>query len=322
MNDRIGIAGSGAWGTALAACLASAGHEAIVWGRNPEKQALIENSRQHPSLPGLRATKGIRFTSDARELAGLINLIIALPAQSIRQTAPSLQESGVAPENIVLAAKGLETGTLRTMPELAAEFWSDAKSSILSGPTFAAELAKGLPGAAVVAGQTAEQADRLAALFTGSALRVYASTDITGVALGGAIKNVMAIAAGAVSGAGLGSNARAAIIARGLVEMTRLATALGARPETLSGLSGLGDLVLSCTDEQSRNYSLGFALGQGEQPSGALTEGAHTVAPLLALARKHDVEMPISAAVDAVLNHNLPLNEAVVRLMSRPGRAE
>lgn len=211
---------------------------------------------------------------------------------------------------------------MRSMPALAAEFWPEADIAMLSGPTFATELSRGLPGAAVIAASSVEKAESLAALFAGSALRLYASDDLAGVALGGAIKNVMAIAAGAVSGAGLGANARAAIIARGLAEMTRLAVSLGASPETLSGLSGLGDLVLSCTDSQSRNYSLGYALGRGDPPSGALTEGAHTVAPLLALAAKQSVDMPISAAVDAVLNRGLPLSDAVTALMNRPGKTE
>jgi glycerol-3-phosphate dehydrogenase (NAD(P)+) len=211
---------------------------------------------------------------------------------------------------------------LKTMPELAAELWPSADIAVLSGPTFATELALGLPGAAVIASDSSDLAAELTNLFSGSALRVYASTDPVGVALGGAIKNVIAIATGAIMGAGLGSNARAAVISRGLAEMTRLATALGARPETLAGLSGLGDLVLSCTDSKSRNYSLGFALGQGRVPSRDLTEGAHTVGPLLALAASHDVDMPIAAAVDAVLNKDLPLNEAVAALMRRPGKAE
>lgn len=322
MVSSIGIAGSGAWGTALAACLAAAGTKVRVWGRNAARVDALETERTHPSLPGFRAGKEISFTTDPDALTTADLLVIALPTQTLRHFASTLSPAGPGPGQILLAAKGVETGSLKTMPELALELWPKAAVSILSGPTFATEVAAGLPGAAVVASANLEEAERLSVLFSNSSLRVYASDDRTGVALGGAIKNVMAIAAGAVAGAGLGSNARAAIISRGLAEMTRLAVKLGARPETLAGLSGLGDLVLSCTDTKSRNYSLGFALGSGQPPSGHLTEGAHTVAPLLALAGQHGVDMPISAAVDAVLNHGLPLDEAVARLMRRPGGTE
>lgn len=320
--DRIGIAGAGAWGTALATCLATTGQEIIVWGRDRERVLCMHETRAHPALPSFQADRNITFSPDVSTLSGTDILVLALPAQSIAQASAVLGQAGIDPDVILLAAKGLEAGTMRTMPELAADLWPRAKIAILSGPTFATELALGLPAAAVIAARDAALPAELATRFSGSALRVYASNDPVGVALGGAVKNVIAIAAGAVTGAGLGSNARAAIISRGLAELTRLGLALGARQETLAGLSGLGDLVLSCTDTQSRNYSLGQSLGRGQPPSTALTEGAHTVAPLLGLAARHQVEMPIAAAVDAVINKNMPLTEAVAGLMSRPGKPE
>lgn len=319
-TSTIGVVGAGAWGTALAACLAVAGNRVLLWGREGGAAAALATDGTHPALPGFRLPDAVELTTDLGGLRGCTVLILALPAQSTRALASAFAASRLRPERLVTAAKGLEQGTQRTMPDLLKELWPDASAGILSGPTFATELARGLPGAATLAAD--RDPEGMAALFAGGPLRVYASNDVTGVAIGGAAKNVLAIAAGAVMGAGLGANARAAVISRGLAEMTRLGVKLGARPETLAGLSGLGDVVLSCTDEQSRNYRLGLALGQGVTPTGALTEGAHTVEPLLALAAAHGIDMPIAAAVDAVLNRGTPLPQAVAGLMARPGGAE
>lgn len=319
-TSTIGVIGAGAWGTALAACLAAAGNRVLLWGREGGAAAALATDGTHRALPGFRLPDAVELTTDLGALRACTVLILALPAQSTRALAPAFAASGLRPERLVTAAKGLEQGTQRTMPDLLKELWPDASAGILSGPTFATELARGLPGAATLAAD--RDPEGMAALFAGGPLRVYASNDVTGVAIGGAAKNVLAIAAGAVMGAGLGANARAAVISRGLAEMTRLGVKLGARPETLAGLSGLGDVVLSCTDDQSRNYRLGLALGQGATPTAALTEGAHTVEPMLALAAGHGIDMPIATAVDAVLNRGMPLPQAVAGLMARPGGAE
>lgn len=319
-KSAIGVAGAGAWGTALAACLAAAGNRVVLWGRDGGAASALAADGRHPALDGFRLPDAVKLTTDLGDLRGSPLVLLALPAQSTRALAREINAAGLRPGRLITAAKGLEQGTQLTMPDLLKQLWPGAETGILSGPTFATELARGLPGAATLAAE--HDPEGLAALFAGSPLRVYASNDVTGVAIGGAAKNVLAIAAGAVMGAGLGANARAAVISRGLAEMTRLGVALGARPETLAGLSGLGDVVLSCTDGQSRNYRLGLALGQGGIPPDALTEGAYTVGPLLKLASAHGIDMPIAASVDAVLNRGMPLAEAVAGLMARPGGAE
>ncbi|WP_417518279.1 NAD(P)H-dependent glycerol-3-phosphate dehydrogenase [Minwuia sp.] len=317
-KSDLAIVGAGAWGTALAICVGRAGCDVVLWGRDGAALAALLRSGTHPALPDASLPDRVTVTDRLPDLCGVETILLATPAQAIRAVAGDLDRTGVVPDRVIVAAKGIEQSTRCTMPELAGALWPSAEIGMLSGPTFATELARGLPAAATLAASDLTIARELARFFAGSDLRLYASDDLTGVAMGGAVKNVLAIAAGAVMGARLGANARAAVISRGLAELTRLGLALGARPETLSGLSGLGDLVLSCTDEQSRNYSFGFALGRGEPPPAKLAEGALTAAPLVELARRHRVEMPIAEAVNAVLNDGLPLREAVAGLLKRP----
>ncbi|WP_416899884.1 MAG: NAD(P)H-dependent glycerol-3-phosphate dehydrogenase [Minwuia sp.] len=319
---RIVVAGAGAWGAALATQIALGGRRVALWGRDAGAIDRMAGSRRHPSLPGSVFPDGVSPVSDPAVLQKAGTVVLAVPAQTLRSV---LSDHGLAGANgqvLIVAAKGLEQGTGLLMTEVAGDACPYADIAMLSGPTFAVELAAGLPAAAVMAARDPGLAEDCAALFRGRAFRVYASPDLIGVALGGAAKNVLAIAAGAVMGAELGANARAAVISRGVAELSRLGAALGASPSTMAGLSGLGDIVLSCTDPKSRNYSLGLALGRGEPPPSALAEGAHTVAPLLQRAAAAGVDMPIAAAVDAVLNRGRPLTAAVSELMLRPEGAE
>lgn len=321
-DQPIAVAGAGAWGTALAQCAAQSGNRVVLWGRDRRAMAALDESRIYPRLPGMRLAGDVMCTGDPEAAAGARMLVLAVPAQTIRQTLGLLGPVVPPDAPAVITAKGIERETAMTLPEIVEGAEPSRPVAVLSGPTFAAELAQGLPAAATLACRDLERAERIAAAFHGVNLRLYASDDVVGVALGGAVKNVLAIAAGAVIGAGLGSNARAGMIARGLAEMMRLGEAMGARPETLAGLSGLGDLVLSCTDSQSRNFAFGYALARGEAPPDQLAEGALTVGPLLKRAARHGVDMPIATAVDAVVNRGEPLSAAIAALLARPGRRE
>lgn len=321
-EQPIAVAGAGAWGAALAQCAAETGRRVILWGRNAEAMAALGESRRHPRLRGMRLNASVECVSDPAALASAGVIVLAVPAQTVRSVHGLLMPHAAAEAPVILAAKGIERESALTMPELLAEIDPDRPFAVLSGPTFATELARSLPSAATLASRDILLAEQLAGVFNRVTLRLYPSDDVMGVALGGAVKNVLAIAAGAVIGAGLGSNARAGVIARGLAEMMRLGEALGARRDTLAGLSGLGDLVLSCTDSESRNYSFGHALARGEAPPDRLAEGALTVGPLLVRARQHDVDMPIAAAVDAVVNGGQSLSDVIATLLARPGRRE
>ncbi|PJK29863.1 NAD(P)H-dependent glycerol-3-phosphate dehydrogenase [Minwuia thermotolerans] len=318
----IGVVGAGAWGAALAQCAAQADHPVVLWGRDPARMAAIAESRRHPRLEGMRLDRRVECVADMAALAPAAAVVLAVPAQTLRPVLAALAGVLRPDAPAVIAAKGIERESAMTMPEVVSDLDPRRPVAVLSGPTFAGELARGLPAAATLACRDIALAEELAAVFHGVNLRLYASDDVTGAALGGAVKNVLAIAAGAVIGAGLGSNARAGVIARGLAEMTRLGEAMGARTDTLAGLSGLGDLVLSCTDSQSRNFSFGHALARGETPDGQLVEGALTVGPLLARAARHGADMPIAEAVDAVVNQGAPLDRVIARLLARPGRRE
>ncbi len=315
------VVGAGAWGTALAIQAARAGAAPVVlWARDPAKAAAMEACRDNPRLPGARLPEAVRVTSELPEQAAA--WLLAVPTQQLRAAAALL--SGVAP--LVCCAKGVETGSLRLPLEVLAEVHPHAPAVVLSGPNFAHEIAAGLPAAAVVAGAEPAVRATVTGLLASPAFRLYGNDDPVGAQLGGAAKNVIAIAAGAVMGAGLGENARAALITRGLAELGRLAVALGGRAETVMGLSGLGDLLLTCTGAASRNYSLGVALGRGERLAevlagrSAVTEGV-TTAPAL-VARAGTLDLPICRAVAAWLEGRITLRRAIADLLARRLRDE
>jgi glycerol-3-phosphate dehydrogenase (NAD(P)+) len=316
--SEIAILGAGAWGIALAIQAVRAGNEVLLWARSGVDR--ISETRESPRLPGFALPKQVRVTGDIGLLSGMA--IAAVPTQSLR----AVLERGSNLRQLVICAKGIEIGSLRLPLEIAAEVQPEANAAVLTGPNFAHEIASGQPAAAVVACVDQALREEVMARLGTSAFRLYGSDDPIGAQLGGAAKNVIAIAAGAVTGAGLGENARAALITRGLAELARLTVALGGRAETVMGLSGLGDLLLTCTGPASRNFSLGLALGRGESLSDILaarqgvTEGVST-APAL-VARAQGVDMPICEAVAALLERRTTLHEAIAALLARPRRDE
>ena len=324
---RIGILGAGAWGTALAQAMASDGSQVLMWAREADLVDEI-NSRHTNSLflPSASLAPHVRATGDLADMAAIDILLAVVPAQFLASVLAGLP--GYAGD-LVLCAKGIEAGSGRLMADVAADAAPSARLAVLSGPTFAHEVAAGLPTAVTLACAGGEvQWDRIAPLIARPALRPYYSDDVTGAEIGGAVKNVLAIACGVVDGLGLGQNARAALIARGYAEMLRFGLALGARADTLAGLSGLGDLVLTCSSTSSRNFSLGKALGEGMSAAGALAgknsvaEGAATAPVLAALAARDGIDMPIVDAVCRLLAGEAPAHAAVSDLLARPLRAE
>jgi glycerol-3-phosphate dehydrogenase (NAD(P)+) len=323
----IGVIGAGAWGTALAQALAGDGSEVLLWAREPELVQEIQTERRNGTyLPSAALAPTIRATSDLAELAALPVLLVVVPAQFLASVIGQLPPGE---RDLVLCAKGIEAGTGRLMADVAAAAAPGAKLAVLSGPTFAHEVAAGLPTAVTLACSGGEtQWERLAPLLARPALRPYYSDDVIGAEIGGAVKNVLAIACGVVEGMNLGQNARAAVIARGYAEMLRFGLARGARAETLAGLCGLGDLVLTCSSTSSRNFSLGLALGQGLTAAEALqgknsvAEGAATAPVLAELAARDGIAMPIVDAVCRLLSGESPAHAVVTDILSRPLRAE
>ncbi len=320
MIGRVGIIGGGAWGTALALVAARAGRHAIVYAREAATVTAINQHRASPAH--LRPEGNIAGTRDLAEAVATDALILAVPSQELRPAAGDLAALVTPGVPIVIAAKGLEQATGKRLSEVLAEMIPTANIAVLSGPSFAADVAKGLPTAVTIAAADSATALDLCRALGGPTFRPYAETDIIGVELGGALKNVLAIAAGIVAGRGLGASAGAALVARGFAEMKRFAEAFGAKSETLMGLSGLGDVVLTCTTPQSRNYSVGLALGAGRPVPNLLAEGIATADVAHRLALQHEISMPITAAVAAVLSGALSVDEAVEQLMSRPLRHE
>lgn len=322
----IGVIGAGAWGTALAQMLASDGREVILWAYEPEVAAAINAEHCNPLyLPSAALAPSIRATGDLGDLAGIETVLVVTPAQVLGKVLGGLTRP---PRDLVLCSKGIEAGTGRLMNDVAREASPSSDIAVLSGPTFAHEVAAGLPTAVTLAcGGGQAQWERLAPALARPAFRPYYSDDVTGAEIGGAVKNVLAIACGVVDGLGLGQNARAALIARGYAEMLRFGEALGARGETLSGLCGLGDLVLTCSSTSSRNFSLGKALGEGAAAATLMAdrrtvaEGAFTAPVLAELAASRGTPMPIVAAVDAILKGE-DAREVVARLLARPLKAE
>jgi glycerol-3-phosphate dehydrogenase (NAD(P)+) len=319
---RIAVLGAGSWGTALAILFADGGHEVTLWGRDAaDLRANRENQRY---LPGRRLPDAIDVTGDLEAAArGRDLVVIALPSASVRAVARAAAPAVARGSTVVCASKGLEEQSCLTLDRVLAETIPQSPVVLLSGPTFAAEIAAGLPAAAVAASRDAAAAALVQGTLAGGRLRVYTTEDVVGVAVGGALKNVIAIAAGCSDGLGFGSNARAALITRGLHEIGRLATRLGGNPLTLAGLAGLGDLVLTCTGELSRNRKVGLALGAGEPlPAitarlGQVAEGVGTALLGDQLARKLGVEMPITTQVAALVSGRRSARDAVVDLMSR-----
>ncbi|UIJ45905.1 NAD(P)-dependent glycerol-3-phosphate dehydrogenase [Sphingomonas cannabina] len=322
---RIGVIGGGAWGTALAQVAARGGRPVTLWARETEVVEAINAEHRNPHfLPGIDLDPAITATGDLTELAGHDALLVVAPAQHIRAV---LAEAHVGATPLVLCAKGIEAGTRLLVGEIAREMHPHAPVAVLSGPTFAHEVARGQPTAVTLACEDGELLGRLADRLGGPAFRPYASNDVIGAEIGGAVKNVLAIACGVVEGADLGLNARAALIARGFAEMTRFGVARGGRAETLAGLSGLGDLVLTCTSTNSRNFTLGVGLGQGKAAAELLAdrrtvaEGAFTAPVLREAAAEVGVDMPIAAAVCALLE-GAPVAEVVGALLARPLKEE
>jgi glycerol-3-phosphate dehydrogenase (NAD(P)+) len=322
----IAVLGGGAWGTALAQVVASGDRAVTLWAREAEVVEAINGGHENPLfLPKIPLSPLIRATSDLGEIAGAEAVLVVTPAQHMRAVLRGLGQSG---QPLILCAKGIEAGTHKLLHDVAQEEHPGAPIAVLSGPTFAHEVAAGLPTAITLAAKDEAQAKALAALIARPTFRPYVSTDLAGAEIGGAVKNVLAIACGVVDGAGLGQNARAALIARGFAEMTRFGMARGARPETLAGLSGLGDLVLTCSSTSSRNFSLGVGLGQGKSAHALLSErrtvaeGAATAPVLVEAARAAGIDMPITEAVCALLAGDVAVGAVIEKLLTRPLGAE
>ena len=323
----IAVIGAGAFGTALAVLLASDGTPVVLWARQAQAAAALAETRENPArLPGIRLPPSVAVTADLGAAAAASLLLVAVPAQHLRAVL-SAAPLGHGP-TLVLTAKGLEAGTGSLMTEVAAAAAPGCPAAVLSGPSFAEDVARGLPTAVTLAAPALACATALCRALARPHFRPYASDDPVGAQVGGVVKNVLAIACGIVAGAGLGESARAALVARGFAEMTRLGVALGGRPETMAGLSGLGDLVLSCGSPRSRNFALGLALGQGRSAAEAragrsdVAEGLATAPVLAALARARGVEMPVAEAVADLLAGQLALDAAIAGLLTRPLRSE
>lgn len=324
-GGRIAVLGGGAWGTALAVTLGRAGQTVTLWARDAETVEAINSRKSNPRyLPGTPLDPAPGATGDLDFALSEADCVLSVvPAQATRAMFEDLRGSIGDGVPVVLCAKGIERSTGKLLSEVAGELLPDNPAAALSGPSFAADVARGLPTAVTIAASGAELAAGLAARFSSERFRCYSSDDLTGVEIGGALKNVLAIAAGAVAGAGLGASAEAAMVTRGFVELRRIGAAFGARPETLMGLSGLGDLILSCGSAQSRNFAYGQALGRGEALEGLpLAEGVATSAIAAEIAARRGIEAPIITAVDAVLKGGLSIADAVSALLSRPLKSE
>jgi glycerol-3-phosphate dehydrogenase (NAD(P)+) len=330
VSGPIAILGAGSWGTALAVHCARIGHDVRLWGRDPALIDDLVRSRENDRyLPGVVLDSRIRVTASLESaLSGSRVTIAAIPSHGMRRVLREAARFVPSATVIVSATKGLETDSLARMSQVVAEEAPGHPIAALSGPSFAVEVARGLPTAVVVASTDHTAVACVQELLRGPSLRLYASDDVTGVEFGGALKNVIAIAAGVVEGLGIGHNAMAALITRGLVEMSRLAGAEGSRSDTLAGLSGLGDLVLTCTGDLSRNRRVGIELGRGRALSDILgnmrmvAEGVRTTGAALALGARHGVELPLAAQMAAVLDGRTSAGEAVEALMLRPQRSE
>jgi len=324
--ERLGIIGGGAWGTALAQVASTGGRETLLWAFEKEVVDAINKAHENPSfLPGVSLNETIRATTNIDELSDCEAWLVVTPAQHMREV---LEQAPQCDIPTVLCSKGIEEKSGELLHRVAKEGCPGAEVAVLSGPTFAHEVARGLPTAVTLAAEDQGFAEELRDRIAQPTFRIYVSDDVAGAEIGGAVKNVLAIACGVVEGKGLGQNARAALIARGFAEMTRFGLHCGARRETLAGLSGLGDLVLTCSSTSSRNFSLGKGIGEGH-PAGELladrrtvAEGAFTAPVLARLARERGIDMPIVDAVDALIAGRATVDQALGELLARPPRPE
>ena len=324
--QRIAVLGGGAWGTALALTCARSGRDVTLWEHEAGNAAALEQKRESQFLPGVRLDDKIKVVRDLNEAARSDAILVVVPAQVVRTVVTALAKMNIERVPLIVCAKGIEHGTRKFMTEIVAECVPKAVPAILSGPSFAADVARGLPTAVTIAAPDSTIAQALAQAMNSGTFRPYHSTDVRGVELGGAAKNVLAIAAGIVTGRGLGASASAALTTRGFAELVRFGKTFGAKTETMMGLSGLGDLILTCGTPQSRNFSCGVALGKGEKPDtaahGKLAEGVFTAPVLLEMARGKNVDMPIAGAVAAVLSGKMSVDDAIESLLARPLKSE
>jgi len=328
---RVAVLGAGSWGTALAALIARHGHQVVLWGRDAAGVAAIDGEHRNPRyLPGIALPESLRATTDmAASLAGADLVLVVVPSHAFAETLQALAPHRPAAAGVAWASKGFEPGSGRFLHEVAAEvLGEDVPLAVVTGPSFAKEVALGLPTALTVHSDQPTFAETVAGVLHGPSFRAYTGDDMLGAELGGAMKNVLAVATGVADGMDLGLNARAGLITRGLNEMLRLNRALGGEPETLMGLAGLGDLVLTCTGDLSRNRRLGLALGRGQpideaiKAIGQVVESLQTADEVMRLARRHDVELPIAEAVFAVLHGEITPAEGLAQLMARERKAE
>jgi glycerol-3-phosphate dehydrogenase (NAD(P)+) len=326
---KIAIVGAGAWGTALAMATRRAGCDVLIWAFEPEvADGIAQDNENRPYLPGVKLDPAIRATNDLGDAAAADIVLLAAPAQHLRRTVGPLAGQLAPSTPLVICSKGIEQKTLSLMSEVVSSLFAANPIMILSGPTFASDVAAGLPTAVTLAADDIDAAQRVADGLSSERFRPYSGNDVIGAQIGGAIKNVLAIACGIADGRGFGDNARAALITRGLAELTRLCVAKGGHAETMMGLSGMGDLVLTCTSPQSRNYSLGRAIGEGRtladilDERNSVAEGVFTASAAVALAEQLAVDMPIATAVDAVLNREADIDDVIGALLARPLRAE
>jgi glycerol-3-phosphate dehydrogenase (NAD(P)+) len=326
--SEIAVVGAGAWGTALAALAARRGHDVTLWAYPAALAAEIGRVRENMAyLPGVPLEATIRVTSVIEQAATAPLVLLAVPAQYLREVCKTMAGDLRGAPAAVICAKGIEVGGALMSEVVGAEL-PGAKVAVLTGPTFAAEVARDLPTAVTVACADAETGGAIVAALGGATFRPYLTDDVIGAQVGGAVKNVLAIACGIAHGRGFGDNARAALITRGLAEIGRLSAALGGRPETLMGLSGVGDVTLTCTSTQSRNYTLGVALGEGRALAALLAEritvaeGVPSARAVAVLTAHHGVDMPIARAVDAVLHHGADLDREIGAVLGRPFRSE
>ena len=327
--NSIGIVGGGAWGTALGQTMRLAAREVTLWAREAQVVAEINAANANTLfLPGVALDAQLKATPNLADIAARDIILMVAPAQHVRAACAALARHLSPGKPLVMCAKGLEQATGKLLGEVAAEALPQAALAVLSGPSFAADVVRGLPAALTLACADAALGTRLVDSLGYRQFRLYRSTDVIGVQLGGAVKNVLAIAAGIVEGKGLGASAHAALVARGFAELRRFGDALGAKPDTLMGLSGLGDLLLTCGSPQSRNMSLGRALGQGQALEAVLgsrrsvAEGVYTAAAVARIAAEKGIDMPISTAVHAIVAGKATVDAAIEALLSRPFRAE
>lgn len=326
--QKIAVIGAGAWGTALAQSLANSGRDVTLWAREAEVVESINDHHENKTyLKGVRLNEMIGATHNFADIEDCSLFLVATPAQHVRATLEAIK-GHIGNHPIVICAKGIEIETGQLMSEVAKSVLPDTVIGILSGPTFASEIARGLPCAVTLAVEEKAMGEQIVEALGSRTLRTYLTNDVVGAQVGGAVKNVIAIASGVVQGRKMGESARCALVTRGLTEMGRLSSALGADKATLMGMCGVGDLILTCSSMQSRNFSLGFALGEGktlEEVLGervAVTEGVHTAKALKVMAQNNAVDMPISLAVNLFLNEGAKMDQVIEQLLDRPLRAE